>query len=209
MLTPPSFSYVIRVLKEIREGLVSIAREHYNITTTTKGGSSSSSNNNDAKRREADLLEAEINSIIDVEHINQQLLSEVFDWGSFSQLAQSIVSVIERLHLDPKCIEETRANFAALRLEIIIIIQKQQQLEEDDDIHNNNQNHNNNNDWQYVLCKAIRFLSDRLDVLRIETANRRCASSSSLLSSGTSSSFSSSSSSSATNNIIIIVFCHY
>ena len=209
MLTPPSFACVIRVLKEIREGLVSIARELYNAATRGGGSSSSSSKSGDdddaARRRRADMLEVEINSIIDVEHISQQLLCEVFDWGSFSKLAQSIVSVIERLHQDQKCTEETRVNFEALRLEIIM---QQQQLEVEDGATagverrrivveevaasaEGGQSSNNKNNWQYVLCKVIRFLSDRLDALRIETANRRCVSGASLCSSSstTSSSF--------------------
>ncbi len=100
----------------------------------------------------------EINSIIDIQLISQQVVCGAFDWGLCLRLVRSVVSVIERMQ-DSKRAEETRLKYAALCLET----EKVSAVAAEQDL----------SSWPFVLCKALQFLANRVDVLRIDAANGR------------------------------------
>ena len=93
----------------------------------------------------------EIDAIIDIPLIKQQLEFGAFEWDSFTRLVFSIVSVIRRLQIAAASKAETDSMHGALDLE-------------------------NGSDCESVrpqlLCNALEFLHGRLNVLRVESANK-------------------------------------
>ena len=95
---------------------------------------------------------AAIREIIDIPHIKDQIASESFNWDSTCALVKGVADVIQRVQA-PKRDEETKAMSAVVQATM-----RDAQPQEHPE----------------VLCKSLEFLLDRLNVVRIDTANARC-----------------------------------
>ena len=123
-LASPCYVRVLRVLAEIRDGIVDLA------------GS-----------REATA----IRGVIDIELIKQQTDSGAFNWDTCKQLVGSVVTVIKRIQApsrDSATLERWR--------EVGLAMQKSEKGE-----------------YARVFCRALEFLLDLVNILRVDAANAR------------------------------------
>jgi hypothetical protein len=114
---------VIRVLVELRDGISDIA------------GS-----------RESDA----VREAIDIEFIQSQVDSGVYEWEDCKRLIGAVVSIIRRVQA-PKRDKETQDRWEVVRSNML-----------DPDA-----------DRPRELCKSLEFLLDRVNMLRIDAANAR------------------------------------
>ncbi len=75
-ITPPTFVRCIRVIIEIRDGLIECAIE-----------------------ARANITPQHINEVFDIALINQMVLQRIFDWDYFQKLISSAVGVVRRIQV--------------------------------------------------------------------------------------------------------------
>ncbi len=124
-LVPPCYERVIRVLAEIRDGIVDLA------------GSSESS--------------ARIAEIVDLEFIKERAELGLYGWDSCMLLIGSILAVIQRVQA-PTRDDDTRASWK-------VVGQAMQEATAEGQ--------------PRAFCKALEFLLDRVNAMRIDAANAR------------------------------------
>ena len=122
-LSPPCYVRVIRVLVEIRDGVVDVA------------GS-----------READA----VRGAIDIGFIKHQVDEGAYEWNDFKHLIKAVVSIVRRVQA-PKRDAELQARWVVIETSMTGL-----------DI-----------DQPRVICNSLEFLLDRINVLRIDSANNR------------------------------------
>jgi hypothetical protein len=122
-LESPCYVRVLRVLREIRDGIIDLA------------GSRASE---------------KISEAIDLEFIARQAEIGVYEWADFKRLVGSVVNVIRMIQA-PKRDTETQALWAKVGENMLAV----------------------NADRSIMLCKALEFLLDRVNILRLDSANAR------------------------------------
>jgi hypothetical protein len=95
----------------------------------------------------------QINDAIDIQHIQQQLQAGAFSWGDCKHLVGAVVTIIQR-NQSPKRDDDARRKW----VDIAHIM-----VDSDKDP----------NDQPRALCKALEFLLDRVNTMRIDAANLR------------------------------------
>ena len=125
-LPSPCFVRVIRVLREIRDGINDLA--------CSREGSA-------------------INEVIDIENIEQQASVAAITWANCMNLIAGVVSIVQRVQA-PKRDDETLQKWRAAA-HLMRDAELQQQ------------------DQPRAFCKALEFLLDRINVMRIDAANCR------------------------------------
>ncbi len=127
-MSPPCYVRVFQVLVYVREEIkIHAVSEHQHLVL-------------------------EINSIVDLQLIQQQVQHGAFDWNCCSRLICSIVSVIERIQESDRA-EQTR--------EIYTIMRKEMEKAS-----------SGLAPWQNVLCEALDFLVGRVGIVRTDAANK-------------------------------------
>lgn len=121
-LQPPCFARVIRLLREVRDGISDVGSVHL-----------------------------EIRGVIDLQVIENQINHRVFSWIDCTNLISSIVHIIKRVQLP--------ARDTSLRIEwekVRLVMEATPSLN------------------AKALVGGLRFLMDRLAILRVDAANLRC-----------------------------------
>lgn len=121
-LATPCYARVLRVLKEIYDGI-----------------------NDLVGTRE------QINEIIDIDYIKQQVESNLYTWDNCKNLISSIVGVIQRTQA-PKRNNETKTIWKEINTEMQEALDVNQPK---------------------VFCKALEFLLNRVNAMRVDAANTR------------------------------------
>ena len=94
---------------------------------------------------------AVIGEAIDIEFIRRQVEIGVYEWDDFKRLVGSVVGVIMRIQ-GPKRDIETQDLWRKLGSNMLAV----------------------NADRNIMICKALEFLLDRVNILRLDAANARC-----------------------------------
>ena len=91
-----------------------------------------------------------ISNAIDIDFIRSQVDSAAFDWDSCKRLIGSVVSIIKSIQA-PKRDTETHERWVTVAESMLEV----------------------NVDQPRILCKALEFILDRVNVMRIDAANAR------------------------------------
>ena len=121
-LQPPCFARVIRLLREVRDGISDVGSVHL-----------------------------EIRGVIDLQVIENQITHRVFSWIDCTNLISSIVHIIKRVQLPAR---DTSLMIEWERVRLVMEATPSLNAK--------------------ALVGGLRFLMDRLAILRVDAANLRC-----------------------------------